>query len=339
MARKISMKQAINEALDLEMKRDPTVIVMGEDIVGGAGSPGEEDAWGGVFGATKGLHAKHRGRLLDTPLSESAYIGAAIGAATCGMRPVAELMFLDFMGVCFDQILNQAAKFKYMFGGKAKTPVVIRALVGAGLRAAAQHSQMLTPIFTHVPGLKVVCPSNAYDAKGLLIQAIRDDDPVIFCEHKNLYGHEADVPAEAYVIPFGEASVVREGKDVTIVAYGLMVSKALEAAEKLANDRIQAEVIDLRTLSPIDWDTVIESVESTGRLVVVDEANPRCSIATDVAAHVAQEAFGALKAAPKMVTAPHTPVPFSSALEDLYIPSADAIIKAVAQTTPKAMAA
>jgi len=339
MARKISMKQAINEALDLEMKRDPTVIVMGEDIVGGAGSPGEEDAWGGVLGVTKGLHAKYPGRLLDTPLSESAYIGAAIGAATCGMRPVAELMFLDFIGVCFDQILNQAAKFKYMFGGKAKTPVVIRALVGGGFRAAAQHSQMLTPVFTHIPGLKVVCPSNAYDAKGLLIQAIRDDDPVIFCEHKNLYGHETDVPVEAYAIPFGEASVVREGKDVTIVSYGLTVQRALEAAEMLAKDRIQAEVVDLRTLSPIDWDTVMESVESTGRLVVVDEANPRCSIATDVAAHVAQEAFDALKAAPQMVTAPHTPVPFSPALEDLYIPTADAIAKAASKITSQAIAA
>lgn len=339
MARNISMKQAINEALDLEMRRDPAVIVMGEDIVGGAGSPGEEDAWGGVLGVTKGLHAKYPGRLLDTPLSESAYIGAAIGAAACGMRPVAELMFLDFMGVCFDQILNQAAKFKYMFGGKAKTPVVIRAMVGAGFRAAAQHSQMLTPVFTHVPGLKVVCPSNAYDAKGLLIQAIRDDDPVIFCEHKNLYGHEADVPEEAYAIPFGEAAVVREGKDVTIVSYGLTVHRALEAAERLAKERIEAEVIDLRTLSPIDWDTVLESVETTGRLVVVDEANPRCSIATDVAAHVVQEAFGALKAAPQMVTAPHTPVPFSPVLEDLYIPTADAITAAVSKIAPRAMAA
>ncbi|SHO67337.1 pyruvate dehydrogenase E1 component beta subunit [Pseudoxanthobacter soli DSM 19599] len=333
MARKLSYKLAINEALDLEMRRDPTVILMGEDIVGGAGAPGETDAWGGVLGVTKGLNAKHPGRLLDTPLSESAYIGAAIGAAACGMRPVAELMFLDFMGVCFDQILNQAAKFRYMFGGKARTPVVIRAMVGAGFRAAAQHSQMLTPMFTHVPGLKVVCPSNAYDAKGLLIQSIRDDDPVIFCEHKNLYGHETDVPAESYAIPFGEANVVREGKDVTIVAYGLMVHRALDAAEKLAKEkRIEAEVIDLRTLSPIDWDTVIESVEGTGRLVVVDEANPRCSIACDVAATVAQQAFSALKAAPQMVTAPHTPVPFSPALEDLYIPSADIIAAAVAKT-------
>jgi pyruvate dehydrogenase E1 component beta subunit len=275
---------------------------------------------------------------MDTPLSESAYIGAAIGAAACGMRPVAELMFLDFMGVCFDQILNQAAKFRYMFGGKAETPVVIRAMVGAGFRAAAQHSQMLTPIFTHVPGLKVVCPSNAYDAKGLLIQSIRDNDPVIFCEHKNLYGHEVDVPEESYTIPFGEAEVVRDGNDVTIVSYGLTVHRALDAAEKLGADNISAEVIDLRTLSPIDWDTVIESVESTGRLVVVDEANPRCSIATDVAAHVAQHAFGALKAAPQMVTAPHTPVPFSPALEDLYIPTTDAIAAAVSKTLDGAVA-
>lgn len=329
MARKISYKQAINEALDLEMRRDPTVILLGEDIVGGAGTQGEIDAWGGVLGVTKGLHAKHGNRLMDTPLSESAYIGAAIGAAACGMRPVAELMFLDFMGVCFDQILNQAAKFKYMFGGKAKTPVVIRAMVGAGFRAAAQHSQMLTPLFTHIPGLKVVVPSNAYDAKGLLIQSIRDDDPVIFCEHKALYGAECEVPEESYTLPFAEANIVRDGKDVTIVSYGLTVHRALDAAVKLAKSGVEAEVIDLRTLSPIDWDTVIESVENTGRLVVVDEAHPRCSIASDVAAYVAQNAFGALKAAPQMVTAPHTPVPFSPVLEDLYIPSADAIAAAV----------
>ncbi|MDF2995578.1 MAG: pyruvate dehydrogenase [Xanthobacteraceae bacterium] len=339
MARKISMKQAINEALDLEMRRDPTVILMGEDIVGGRGAPGELDAWGGVQGVTKGLYAKYGERVMDTPLSESAYIGAAIGAAACGMRPVAELMFLDFMGVCFDQILNQAAKFKYMFGGKARTPVVIRAQVGAGYRAAAQHSQMLTPMFAHVPGLKVVCPSNAYDAKGLLIQSIRDDDPVIFCEHKNLYSTLEDVPEEAYTIPFAEANIVREGKDVTIVAYGLMVHKAMEAAAKLAANRIEAEVIDMRTLSPVDWDTIIESVEKTGRLVVVDEANPRCSIAGDVAAYVTQEAFGALKAAPQMVTAPHAPVPFSPALEDLYIPSAELIAVAVGKTTKQALAA
>ena len=332
MARKLSMKDAINEALDQEMSRDPTVIVMGEDIVGGSGSPGENDAWGGVLGVTKGLYAKHGDRLMDTPLSESAYIGAAIGASTCGLRPVAELMFLDFMGVCFDQIFNQAAKFRYMFGGKAETPVTIRAMVGAGFRAAAQHSQMLTPIFTHIPGLKVVCPSNAYDAKGLLIQSIRDNDPVIFCEHKNLYAHETDVPEESYTVPFGEANIVREGGDATIVGYGLMVHRAREAAETLAGEGIDCEIVDLRTLSPIDIDSVIESVENTGRLVCVDEANPRCSIAADVAAAVSQEAFGSLKAAPQMVTAPHTPVPFSPALEDLYIPSAASIADAVRKT-------
>jgi acetoin:2,6-dichlorophenolindophenol oxidoreductase subunit beta len=332
MARKISMRQAINEALDQEMARDPSVIVMGEDIVGGAGGQGERDAWGGALGVTKGLYAKHGDRLLDTPLSESAYVGAAIGAAACGMRPVAELMFIDFMGVCFDQIFNQAAKFKYMFGGKAETPVVIRCMVGGGFRAAAQHSQMLTPLFTHIPGLKVVCPSNAYDAKGLLIQSIRDNDPVIFCEHKNLYNAEADVPAESYTIPFGEANIVREGKNVTIVTYGMMVGRAIEAANELAKDKVDCEIIDLRTLSPIDWDTVIESVENTGRLVCVDEAHPRCSIACDVSAKVSQEAFKSLKAGIQMVTAPHTPVPFSSALEDLYIPSAQQIASAVRKT-------
>ena len=336
MSRKISMKQAINEALDLEMRRDPTVIVMGEDIVGGTGAQGEDDAWGGVLGVTTGLYAKHGDRLMDTPLSESAYIGAAIGAAACGLRPVAELMFLDFMGVCFDQIFNQAAKFRYMFGGKAETPVVIRGMVGAGFRAAAQHSQMLTPLFTHIPGLKVVCPSNAYDAKGLLIQSIRDNDPVIFCEHKNLYGLECEVPAESYAIPFGEANVLRDGDDVTIVSYGLTVHRAMEAATALAKDGTEAEVIDLRTLSPIDWDTIVESVERTGRLVVVDEAHPRCNLATDIAAFVGQNAFGALKAGIQMVTAPHTPVPFAPSLEDLYVPSADSIASAVRRTlSPK----
>lgn len=332
MARKISMRQAINEALDQEMTRDPTVIIMGEDIVGGSGAGGEEDAWGGVLGVTKGLHAKHKGRLLDTPLSESAYIGAAAGAAACGMRPVAELMFIDFMGVCFDEIFNQAAKFRYMFGGKAETPLVIRCMVGAGFRAAAQHSQMLTPLFTHIPGLKVVCPSNAYDAKGLLIQSIRDNDPVIFCEHKSLYGAEWDVPEESYAIPFAEASVMREGKHCTIVTYGMMVHRAMDAANELTRKGTECEVIDLRTLSPIDWDTVIESVEGTGRLVCVDEAHPRCSIASDVSSKIAQDAFRTLKSPIQMVTAPHTPVPFSPTLEDLYIPTAAKIAEAVQKT-------
>ena len=332
MTRDITIKEAIKEALDQEMERDPTVILMGEDIVGGTGSPGEDDAWGGAMGVYKGLFSKYGSRMLDTPLSESAFIGAAIGAATCGMRPVAELMFIDFLGVCFDQIFNQAAKFRYMFGGKAETPVVIRTMYGAGISAASQHSQTLTPIFTHIPGLKVVCPSTPYDAKGLMIQSIRDNDPVIFCEHKNIYDFSGDVPTEPYTIPFAEANILREGSDVTIVSYGLMVHRAVEAANQLAKDGIECEVIDLRTLSPIDMETVIESVENTGKLVVVDEANPRCSIASDISATVAQQAFNDLKAPIEMVTPPHTPVPFSPDLERFYLPSSEKIVKSVQKT-------
>src|SRR6201985_3141776 len=223
MARKISYQQAVAEAIAAEMERDETVVIMGEDIAGGMGAPGEDDAWGGVLGVTKGLYARFPGRVLDTPISESAYVGAAAGAAASGPRPIAELMFVDFMGVCFDQIFNQAAKFRYMFGGKARTPMVIRTMYGAGFRAASQHSQSLYPIFTHIPGLKVVLPSSPYEAKGLLIAAIRDDDPVIFFEHKLMYDETADVPDESYTIPFGEANITREGRDATIVAFGRMV--------------------------------------------------------------------------------------------------------------------
>jgi pyruvate/2-oxoglutarate/acetoin dehydrogenase E1 component len=333
MARTISYREAINEALAQEMARDPSVVVMGEDNAGGAGSPGEEDAWGGVLGVTKGLYHQFPGRVLDTPISESAFIGAAVGAATRGLRPVAELMFIDFMGVCFDQIFNQAAKFRYMFGGKAVTPVVVRTMYGAGLRAAAQHSQALYPIFTHIPGLKVVVPSSPYEAKGLLIQSIRDDDPVIFCEHKLMYDTTGEVPEESYTIPFGEANVAREGGDVTIVAIGRMVSVAMEAADELASSGVEAEVIDPRTTSPLDTETILESVESTGRLVVVDEATPRCNLATDISATVAQEAFGSLRAPIQMVTAPHTPVPFSDALEDAYMPDAQKVVNAAKAVT------
>jgi pyruvate dehydrogenase E1 component beta subunit len=311
------------------MARDPTVILLGEDVAGGSGSAGDQDAWGGVFGVTKGLKGKYPERVLDTPITESAFIGAAVGAAASGLRPVAELMFIDFLGVCFDQIFNQAAKFRYMFGGKARTPVVIRTTFGAGLRSASQHSQALYPIVTHVPGLKVVIPSNAYDAKGLLIQAIRDNDPVIFCEHKAMYTLEADVPEEPYTIPFAEAAIVHEGGDVTIATIGRLVHVCEEAARQLADEGIECEVIDLRTTSPLDEETLYESVEATGRLVVVDESNPRCGFAADVAAHVAQNAWGALKAPIKLVTAPHTPPPFSPTLEDLYVPSADRVMTAV----------
>lgn len=333
MARTISYREALNEALAQEMERDESVIVLGEDNAGGEGAPGEPDAWGGVLGVTKGLYGKFPGRVLDTPISESAFIGAAVGAATRGLRPVAELMFIDFMGVCFDQIFNQAAKFRYMFGGKAVTPVVIRAMYGAGLRAAAQHSQALYPLFTNIPGLKVVVPSSPYEAKGLLIQSIRDDDPVIFCEHKAMYDTVGEVPEESYTIPFGEANVVRDGDDVTIVALGRMVSVAVEAAEELSRAGIQCEVIDPRTTSPLDADTIIESVENTGRLVVVDESTPRCSMAADISALIAKEAFGSLRAPIETVTAPHTPVPFSPVLEDLYVPDAQRVINAVKSVT------
>ena len=329
MTRKISFQQAVGEALAQEMERDESVIVMGEDVAGGCGADGEMDAWGGVLGVTKGLWARFPGRVLDTPISESAFIGAAIGAATAGLRPVAELMFVDFMGVCFDQIFNQAAKFRYMFGGRAATPVVIRSMIGAGLRAAAQHSQCLYPLFTHIPGLKCVVPSTPYDAKGLLIQAIRDDDPVMFFEHKLLYSLEGEVPEESYTLPFGEANYVREGDDVTVVALGRMVHQASEASEELAKDGIGCEIIDPRTTSPLDEDTILESVEKTGRLVVVDEASPRCNMATDISAIIAQNAFGSLKAPIKMVSPPHTPVPFSSVLEDLYLPDAGQVGAAV----------
>jgi len=332
MARTITYQQAINEALSQEMERDETVVIMGEDVAGGAGTDGEDDAWGGVLGVTKGLYGKFGDRVMDTPISESSFIGAAVGAATAGLRPVAELMFIDFMGVCFDQIFNQAAKFRYMFGGKAETPVVIRTMYGAGFRAAAQHSQCLYPVFTHIPGLKVVMPATPYDVKGLLIQAIRDNDPVIFCEHKALYTIEGEVPEEPYTIPFGEANITREGSDVTIVTLGRMVHVANEAADNLAKDGISCEVVDLRTTSPMDEETVLESVENTGRLVVVDEASPRCNIATDISALVSQKAFSSLKAPIRMVTPPHTPVPFADNLEDLYIPDAAQVMEAVRAT-------
>lgn len=329
MPRIITFREAVNEALLQEMERDQSVIAMGEDVIGGSGADGEMDAWGGPFGFTKGLYGKFGDRIMDTPITESAFIGAAVGAAVCGMRPVAELMYIDFMGVCFDQIFNQAAKFKYMFGGKAETPVVIRTSIGAGLRAASHHSQSLYPIFTHIPGLKVVVPSSPYEAKGLLIQAVRDNDPVIFCEHKSLHHTQEDVPESSYAIPFGEANILREGGDATIVAFGLMVKKSMEAASKLSKEGIQCEVIDPRTTSPLDLETIIESVENTGRLVVVDESNPRCSIAADISAQITEQAFESLKGPVKMVTAPHCPPPFSDVLEDLYIPSPEKIAEAV----------
>jgi len=332
--RTITFRDAVNEAMRLEMRRDPTVILFGEDVAGGATLPHMEgenkEAWGGVLGVTKGLASEFgRNRVLDTPISESAFIGAAVGAASTGLRPVAELMFVDFMGVCFDQIFNQGAKLRYMFGGKAQVPMVVRTMIGAGFRAAAQHSECLYSIFAHIPGIKSVVPSTPYDAKGLLSSAIRDNDPVMFFEHKLLYDVEGEVPEDNYTIPLGVADVKREGKDATIVTLGRMVHLALEAADTLANDGVDVEVIDLRSISPMDGDAILASVKKTHRLVVVDEDYPRCSVATDVIALVADQAFDYLDAPCKMITAPHTPVPFSPVLEDVYIPNADTIVSTV----------
>ena len=327
---RISFRQALNDALRSEMRRDSRVVIIGEDVAGGAGGTGVDDAYGGIMGVTRGLVGEFgRARVIDTPISESAIVGMAAGAAMTGLKPVAELMFVDFLGVCLDQILNQAAKFRYMFGGKARTPLVIRAMFGAGFNAGAQHSQCLYSFFTHIPGLKVVIPSTPYDAKGLLIQAIRDEDPVIFLEHTKLYDTEGEVPAESYTVPFGEADVLREGDDVTIVALARMTHFALEAATALAEKGIEATVIDPRTTSPLDEDTILESVAATGRLLVVDESNPRCSVASEIAAVVAERGFRDLKAPILRVTAPHTPVPFAPVLEQAYIPSSAAIEAAV----------
>lgn len=339
MSRK-SYREAIKEALAQEMRRDPNVIIIGVDVGGGQGGTGAQGEVGGVLGVTRGLYAEFGpDRIIDTPISESAVMGAAAGAALTGLRPVAELMFIDFLGVCLDQIYNQAAKFRYMFGGKARAPMVMRTMVGAGLRAGAQHSQSLHAWLTWVPGLKVVMPSNAYDAKGLLIQAIRDDDPVMFLESKTLYDTVDEVPDEAYCIPFGEANLVREGTDVSIVAFGAMVPRALAAAQELARDGVSAEVIDPRTTSPLDTETILESVEKTGRLVVVDESPPRCSLAADIAGIVAEEGFAFLQAPVRKVTAPHTPVPFAPNLEDAYTPSTAAIKEAAQSILDPSVAA
>ncbi len=330
--RVLSYRQAINEALRLEMRRDPTVILMGEDVAGGATVQHIEQAgaWGGPLGVTKSLVSEFgRQRVLDTPISEAAFIGAAVGAAVTGLRPVAELMFVDFFGVCMDQIFNQGAKLRYMFGGKAKVPMVIRTMIGAGFGAAGQHSGCHYSVFAHMPGLKAVAPATPYDAKGLLIAAIRDDDPVMFFEHKMLYDMTGEVPEGDYVIPIGKADIKREGNDVTIVAISRMVHIALEAAKRLSTDGIEAEVVDLRSLSPLDEDAVLSSLAKTRRLVVVDEDNPRCSVAADIAALAVDKGFDYLDAPVKLVTAPHTPVPFSPSLEQYYIPTPERVIAAV----------
>ncbi len=333
--RMLSYREAINEALRLEMARDETVIIMGEDVTGASHSddPAHLDAWGGVIGVTKGLvHDFGHERVRDTPITESGFVGAGIGAAATGLRPVVDLMFISFMGVCLDQIVNQAAKMRYVFGGQARIPLVIRTMIGAGLRAGAQHSDSPYSTFVHYPGLKVVAPATPADAKGLLVAAIRDDDPVIYCEHKTLYDTKGPVPEGEHIVPLGQAEIKREGDDVTIVAISRMVHIALEAADQLAKNSISAEVIDLRSLAPLDEKTLLNSIQRTGRLVVVDEDNPRCSIATDIATLAATQAMEYMNGPVRLVTAPHTPVPFSPVLEDYYIPTPTRVIEAVQET-------
>jgi pyruvate/2-oxoglutarate/acetoin dehydrogenase E1 component len=326
--RTMTYQQAINEALQIAMREDPTVVLLGEDIAGGAMVDHlvNDDAWGGPMGVTKGLVQEFgRNRVLDTPITEAGFIGAAVGAAATGLRPVAELMFVDFFGCCMDQIFDQGAKLRYMFGGKARCPVTIRTQIGAGVSAAGQHSGCHYSVFTHMPGIKCVVPSTPADAKGLLLSAIRDDDLVMFFENKVLYGSKGEVPEGNEGIPLGVADVKREGDDLTIVAISRMVNQALAAADSLSAEGIEVEVIDPRTLSPLDDETILSSVAKTHRLLIVDEDNPRCSAATDIAAMVADRGFDTLDAPIKRLTAPHTPVPFSPPLEHFYVPSAERI--------------
>lgn len=322
--RVLSVREAMTEALRQEMRRDPSVILMGEDVAGGAGRDAEglSEAWGGAFAEYKGLYREFGpGRVLDTPISEMGYLGAAVGAAATGMRPVAELMFVDFIGVCLDQLMNQAAFLRYMSGGRVTVPLTLITHIGAGVGMAAQHSKVLYSFFTHIPGLKVVAPSSARQAKGLFIAAIRDDDPVVFCIHKLLLGQSEPVPEEPYETPIGEARILREGSDVTLIGVSLTARTCLDAAAALEAEGIDAEVIDLQSLSPLDEATVLASVAKTSRVVVVDEDFPRCGVAVDIAALIAEKAFDHLDAPVRTVTPPHAPVPFSRPLEMAFMPS------------------
>jgi pyruvate/2-oxoglutarate/acetoin dehydrogenase E1 component len=320
-SRKITYRDALREALREEMRRDQSVFLLGEDI---------GRYWGGAFKVTDGL-AQEFGdeRVRDTPISESAIVGAAVGAAITGMRPVAEIMFGDLTALAMDQIANQAAKIRYMFGGQAKCPIVVRTPFGAGVNIASHHSQSLEAWFMHVPGMYVAVPSTPYDAKGLLKTAIRGENPVFFCEHKLLYPVQGDVPEDEYLIPFGVADVKREGSDVTVVATSYMVHKALKAAESLEKDGVSVEVVDPRTLTPLDRETISNSVKKTGKIVIVSEDCKTAGVSAEIAATIAEKALDYLDAPIKRVTAPDTPIPFSPPLEQFIIPNEQSIIRAV----------
>jgi len=308
--REITYYEALNEALRSCMQEDERVVLLGEDI----------GSYGGIFQVTKGLLAEFgTERVVDTPISEAGFVGASIGAALTGMRPVAEIMFIDFTTACMDMIINQMAKMRYMFGGKGKVPMVLRVNIGAGRGTAAQHSQSFHSLFMHIPGLVVVTPSTPYDAKGLLIEAIKDDNPVIFVEHKRLYMSKGDVPEESYRIPFGKADIKREGKDVTVVATHALVVEALAAAEELSKKGIEVEVVDPMTLTPLDKETILNSVKKTGRLLVADEDHKTCGVGAEISAIVAEECIEYLKSPILRNCSPDTPVPFSPPLEKCFM--------------------
>ncbi|MDE0207990.1 MAG: alpha-ketoacid dehydrogenase subunit beta [Candidatus Tectomicrobia bacterium] len=315
---KKNMRDALREALHEEMERDDTIIVLGEDVI----------AHGGPYAVTRGINEKFPGRIRQTPISEAGIVGTALGAALCGMRPVAEVMYVDFATCAMDEVVNQMAKVRYMFGGQTDVPVVLRLPSGSARLLAAQHSQCLEAWFLHVPGLQVVVPSTPYDAKGLLKTALRGKDPVLFMEYKRLYVNEGEVPDEDYTVPFGLADVKREGNDVTIVATGPMVPKALEAADLLAPEGIEVEVVDTRTLVPFDKATVFASVEKTNKVIVTDEEVKRGGTSAEIASLIAEECFDALDAPVKRVAAAEVPMPFSPELEKLVVPKTENLVAA-----------
>ncbi|MDI3481600.1 MAG: acetoin:2,6-dichlorophenolindophenol oxidoreductase subunit beta [Tepidanaerobacteraceae bacterium] len=315
---------ALREGLREEMLRDENVFILGEDV----------GLYGGAFGVTKGLFQEFgEDRVKDTPISEAAIAGAAVGAALCGMRPVAEIMFFDFFTIAMDQLVNQGAKNRYMFGGKAKVPMVIRGPMGCGTGAAAQHSQSFPAVFAHFPGLKVVMPSTPYDVKGLIKASIRDDNPVVFAEHKLLYRVKGEVPDEEYIVPLGKADVKRKGKDITVVAGSIMVIRALEAAKQLEKEGIDVEVVDPRTLKPLDMDTIINSVKKTGRVVIVEDDPISFGWGAEVAAGIASSsAFDYLDAPIKRLAGLDIPIPYNPNLEKHAVPQVEDIIKGIKDT-------
>ena len=330
MTRELAYGAAFNEAVRLEMRNDDTIVCAGEDI----------GAFGGVFQTYAELQSEFgKARVVDTPISEQAIIGMGVGAAVSGMRPIVDIMFMDFIAVAYDQIINQAAKIKYMFGGAASVPLTITTGGGAGLSAGAQHSQSLEAVLCHIPGLKVVMPSNPYDMKGLMASCIREDNVTVLVKHKRLLGNTGDVPEEAYTIPLGVANVVREGSDCTVVAWGRMVHQAAAAAETLAAEGISCEIIDPRTLQPFDIETVTESVRKTNHAVVVHEAVKFGGLGGEISAQITEEAFDWLDAPVGRIAAPFSPVPFSPKLESAYLPSPATIADAVRKTVARPFAA